>query len=53
MRVRKRKIKRTSRIKKKLPLILGLVAFWLLILALWYYLVSSSQAVPPPSLSLL
>ena len=35
---RKRKVKRSSRIKKRLPLIITLVVVWLILLAVWYYL---------------
>jgi hypothetical protein len=45
--VRKRKIKRSSRIKKRLPLIITLVLVWVILLAVWYYLVA--VGVHPPA----
>jgi hypothetical protein len=43
---RKRKVKRSSRIKKKLPLILGLFAAWLILMAIWFYLIGIGQRPP-------
>ena len=43
---RKRKVKRSSRIKRKIPFLIVLATAWLLLWAIWYYLVNRAS-VPP------